>query len=96
MSKKAEDLDHWCSYNGITGDNKAELVSIFIDSTTEQPNNDSLITVEFLLKLHPELSPEEALDLKEFSNSCTIRYKECYGNGSIIYPKWKESKHYSK
>lgn len=22
------DLDHWCSYNGIAGDNKKELISI--------------------------------------------------------------------
>jgi len=53
---------------------------------------DGLITVEYLMMIHPELNEEQARSLKEFSNSRTIRYVECYGDGSIMYPKWKESK----
>ena len=47
------------------------------------------ISVGYLMKLHPELSTEDAISLEQFAISKTIRYKECYGDGSIIYPKWK-------
>ena len=47
------------------------------------------ITVEFLMKKHPELKEEDAKHLKAFSESNTIDRKECYDNGQIIYPMWK-------
>ena len=52
--------------------------------------NEKRISVDFLLELHPELSEQEAISLKEFAKSQTITLKECYGDGSIIYPKWKQ------
>lgn len=51
---------------------------------------DPFINVEYLMSLHPELTKEDAESLKEFSNSKTIEYKECYGDGSIMYPRWKQ------
>ncbi len=49
------------------------------------------ISVDYLMGIHPELNREEAESLKEYANSHTIRYKDCYGDGSIMYPRWKES-----
>ena len=52
--------------------------------------NDMFISTDYLMVLHPELNREEAESLKEYANSNTINYKECYSDGSIIYPRWKE------
>ena len=52
--------------------------------------SDLFINAEYLMELHPELNKEEAESLKEYAASRTIEYKECYGDGSIIYPKWKK------
>lgn len=49
------------------------------------------ISADYLMGLHSELNREEAESLKEYANSNTIRYRECYGDGSIIYPRWKEA-----
>lgn len=49
------------------------------------------INAEYLMGLHPELNIEEAESLKEYANSHTVRYRECYGDGSIMYPQWKEA-----
>lgn len=48
------------------------------------------ISAEFLMKVHPELNIEEAESLKEYAKNNTIIYKECYGDGSIIFPEWKK------
>ena len=44
-----------------------------------------------LMRLHPELTYSEAESLMEFAKSKTITHEECYGDGSIIYPMWKEA-----
>ena len=44
-----------------------------------------------LMQIHPELNYSEAESLMEFAKSKTIRHEECYGDGSIIYPMWKDS-----
>lgn len=49
------------------------------------------LSIEFLMNLHPDITKNEAVDLMEFAKSRTITLKECYGDGSIIYPIWKES-----
>ena len=49
----------------------------------------SLISAEYLKGLHPELTLKECESLKAFSNNKTIYHKDCYGDGSIMYPKWK-------
>jgi len=66
---------------------------IFIeDELPIQIDKSLFISTEYLIELHPELSKEEAESLYKFSRTQTIRRKECYGDGSIIYPKWKEYK----
>jgi len=57
----------------------------------EKEHNDKLLTVEYLIEQHPHISVTNAKDLLNFANSKTCTYKTCYGNGSIIYPKWDEA-----
>lgn len=47
-----------------------------------------LLTAEDLIKIHPELSDFDSINLLEFAKSKTIHHKSCYGDGSIIYPMW--------
>ena len=51
-----------------------------------------LVDVEYLMETHPELSIQEAQELFVFLFDSTIRFKTCYGNGEIMYPKWIKSK----
>jgi len=53
--------------------------------------NVGLLSVSYLMEKHPEINESEAKKLLEFCEKHTIRYKECYGDGRIMYPKWKES-----
>lgn len=53
-------------------------------------NSGPFINPEYLQEIH-NISLDEAKLLCRFANSHTIRYKSCYGNGSIIYPMWLES-----
>tara|TARA_R110002050_G_scaffold276478_1_gene421697 strand:+ start:48 stop:221 length:174 start_codon:yes stop_codon:yes gene_type:complete len=50
------------------------------------------LTVKYLMELH-KISEKDAKCLKCFAKKNTITYKECYGNGSIIYPMWKEEQY---
>ncbi len=50
---------------------------------------DEFLSVEYLIKKHPTLSHELAENLLEFCKINTIRYKVCYGDGSIMFPKWQ-------
>jgi hypothetical protein len=54
-------------------------------------NECGLLTVDYVMRKHPELNEEQAKSLVQFSVKHTIRMKECYGDGSIMYPLWKES-----
>ena len=45
------------------------------------------ITPKFLRKMHG-ISKVESYDLYYFSLSKTIKYRDCYGDGSIIFPMW--------
>lgn len=74
-------------YNYVMDHHEGELREWQIDEFLIQLD---LITETFLLESHPELSPEEAANLREFLVDNTITHKECYGDGSIMYPKWKE------
>lgn len=49
------------------------------------------LSIHYLMKRHPSLTSREADDLLIFCKENTITLKECYGDGSIMYPKWKES-----
>jgi hypothetical protein len=52
----------------------------------------SLLVPTTLMRIHPELTYDEAESLMEFAKSKTIIHEECYGDGSIIYPMWEEAK----
>ena len=53
-------------------------------------NKDKLLTVEYLMKWH-ELNEQKAKSLLEFCDKHTIRHESCYGDGSIMFPKWLET-----
>jgi len=53
--------------------------------------NPDELTTKYLISVHPELNKVQAALLLKFSKENTIDLKSCYGDGSIIYPKWKES-----
>lgn len=49
------------------------------------------LTIEFLSGVHPELTKVERISLLAFANKRSISHEECYGDGSIIFPMWRES-----
>jgi hypothetical protein len=51
-------------------------------------SNDN-IDINYLISKHPELTVYSASDLLEYCHKNTIYRKMCYGDGSIMYPKWK-------
>lgn len=48
-----------------------------------------LITADWLMEKHPELSPEDAELYRQFCASQTIDFMGCYGNGEIMWPRWQ-------
>lgn len=52
--------------------------------------SNGLLTINYLMEKHPELSNSEAANLLHFCQKNTIRYIECYGDGNIMIPLWKE------
>lgn len=58
---------------------------------SDENNNpiDGCISVEHLMKLHPELSKDEAKSLYDFSISKGIRLKQCYWNGEHMINLWR-------
>ena len=64
-----------------------DVVKGFQDKISIDP---TLITAEWLCDKHPELSIEKAGNLKNFCESKTILHKDCYGDGEIMYTKWKQ------
>ena len=58
------------------------------DILNEKPKDDGFLTTEYLMAIHPELDWLEAYNLLQFTKSKTIRRKECYGDGSNIFPQW--------
>lgn len=49
------------------------------------------LTAEYLKTIHPELTMTECTLLLEFCKANTITYRSCYGDGSIMFPKWVDS-----
>ena len=52
--------------------------------------DDELLTINYLMKKHPELSHSEATNLLHFCQKKTISHIGCYGEGGIMLPLWKE------
>lgn len=63
----------------MTNANKEEIIA----------DANGFLTVTYLRLLHPELTEEQAMSLLKYCKENTIRHKECYGDGSIMLPKWK-------
>ena len=53
----------------------------------ENETDDDKISVEFLMSKH-NLPKKQAESLLNFCHEHTIRYKQCYGEGQIMFPKW--------
>ena len=51
----------------------------------------AFLTREYLTELHPFLTPEQVADLLNFCARHTIRLVGCYGDGSIMLPKFLAS-----
>ena len=67
----------------------AELMDEFIGNIEPK---ESLISEDYLKSLHPELTDIEAIEYLNFCNNKTIHHKNCYGDGSIMWPQWIEHK----
>lgn len=50
------------------------------------------ITSAWLMEVHPSLIAEEAEEYRRFCQRSTIVFKGCYGDGSIMWPKWNAFK----
>lgn len=50
-----------------------------------------LLTPDYLMTLHPDLTLDAAYSLLEYCQKNTIKHKICYGNGSIMYQLWKNT-----
>lgn len=51
-------------------------------------DNQDEITSDWLIEKHPELSKDEAEKYRLFCREKTIVFKDCYGDGEIMWPKW--------
>lgn len=50
------------------------------------------ITTEWIMEQHPSLDKEDAEEYRLFCKRSTIVFKGCYGDGSIMWPKWNAFK----
>lgn len=65
-------------------------ILIYYKLLNEKFNNDE-ISIPFLMSLH-NLNIYDAKDLLDYCHKNTIKHKICYGNGSIMFNKWINSK----
>lgn len=82
------DEEHGIRYIKIV--NEESLRSELLELLVYSPEDDALLSVEHLQQLHPELTIDQARSLLKYAKQNTIDHKSCYGDGSKIYPKWKE------
>ena len=59
--------------------NKAKAI-LKMDST--------ILTVDYLMQLHPALNRTQAESFLKYPNEHTIYYRECYGNGDLLFSRW--------
>ena len=77
---------------GIIGDRTIRIVmQRVIVKDDLLPHITNSLSPFTLMRIHPELTYNEAEDLMKFAKSKTITHEECYGDGSIIYPMWKKA-----
>lgn len=92
---KHEKLRELTAFQYWLGSNYTTLPTGSVDMTdraieyVRHLEQEKLLSVEFLMQTHPELSSQEASSLLQFCKDSTINLKGCYGDGGIMYPKWK-------
>jgi hypothetical protein len=69
----------------VRADARHFVNSFMCPNTSDRPNG---ISAEWLMSMHPELKPEDAEAYRSFCQGSTIVYRECYGDGSIMWPRW--------
>lgn len=66
-----------------------ELMDEFAGNTEPKEN---FISVDYLKSVHPELTDSDAIEYFIFCSEKTIHHKGCYGDGSVMYQRWLDSK----
>lgn len=74
---------------GAAIDDEVSLKEDLIELLIYSPEDEALLSVDYLMHLHPEITEAEARSLLEFARQHTIYHKSCYGNGGVIYETWK-------
>jgi len=83
--------NHDASYECILAlANKIKELEDKIDNHKGHHESDNRISPYWLMTKHPELTYMEAENLMYYAMSLTIYNRSCYGDGNIIYPKWKK------
>lgn len=67
---------------------------VFTDSflwtvENEESRHRKRITAEWLMSIHLELDEDEAELYRQFCQRNTIVFQACYGDGTIMWPKWQ-------
>ena len=96
---KHEKLRELTAFQYWLGSNYTTLPTGSVDMTdraieyVKHLEQEKLLSVNYLMQLHPELSKIQASDLLEYCKINTIYRKDCYGDGNIMFPKWKNETH---
>lgn len=75
---------------GINERRIKELEWVLKPSKITKSDDGHLLSVSYLMEQHKELDSSQAESLLQFCARNTITFKSCYGDGRIMYPKWKE------
>ena len=54
--------------------------------------NEKYLNVLYLMELHPDITPQDAVLLLKYCKENTIKLKSCYGDGSKMIEAWRASK----
>lgn len=65
------------------------VTELFDNAAVGHPDE---VTVLWLMQQHPELSADEAEEYRLFCQRNTIVFRGCYGDGSIMWPRWQAFK----
>jgi len=81
ITKKIDQLD---------SSDLAKVVEYIEEKIKKYKQDNGILTTDYLMSIHPSLSINEAKSLLDFCNKNTIYHVQCYGEGSIMLPLWKE------
>ena len=102
MSNQLKEVLKWAAENAHTISSNYGVVQhvVYLDELQEyldeqiersagEAERTGEITAEWLMQQHPQLSPEQAEQYRLFCAGRTIRHRNCYGHGQIMWPKWQ-------